>query len=82
MSTSVRVAIEVVAGLIPGTPMPEYTRRFIITSDAWYVQGAYEGKQEEARLEILKTYGFAQEYARDLMNPQKANWVRMEWIYF
>lgn len=79
---TVRIAIEVVAGLIPGIPMPEHTKKFIITSDAWYAQGKYEGKAEEAKMEILKTYGFAQEYARNLMNPQALNWVRMDWIYF
>lgn len=82
MSTTIRIGIEVVAGILPGTPIPEHTKRFIITSDAWHAQGDYEGKEEEARMEILRTYGFAQEYARDLMNPQRVNWVKMEWIYF
>lgn len=76
-----RIIIEVVAGLIPGTPMPGYTKQFGITSDAWYAQGKYEGKQEEARMEILSVYGIAQEYARNLMNPQVVNWVRLDWVY-
>lgn len=78
---SARIIIEVVAGVIPGTPIPEYSKRFGITSDAWYAQGVYEGKAEEARIEILKVYGFAQEYMRNLMNPQAVNWVRLDWIY-
>lgn len=82
MSTTVRIAIEVKAGAIPGTPMPEYTKLFIITSDVWYAQGEYDGCEEAARMEILRTYGFAQEYARDLMNPQRVNWVNIEWIFF
>lgn len=82
MSTTTRIVIEVKAGVIPRTPMPEYTKQFVITSDVWYAQGHYEGKEEEARMEILRTYGFAQEYARNLMNPQAVNWVNMEWIYF
>lgn len=82
MSTqSVRIVIEVTAGIIPGTIMKEHTKQFIITSDAWYVQGAYEGKKEEAQLEVLKIYGFAQEYARNLMNPQVLNWVTLTWLY-
>lgn len=80
--SSVRIAIEVQAGVIPGQSMPEHTKKFFISSDAWYAQGQYEGKQQEAKLEILKVYGFAQEYARNLMNPQMLNWVRMDWIYF
>lgn len=78
---SARILIEVTAGIIPGTPMPEYTKTFGITSDEWYAQGKYQGKDEEAKLEILKTYGFAQEYARNLMNPMVRNWVRLDWIY-
>lgn len=79
--TGVRIIIEVTAGLIPGQRMEKYTKQFIITSDAWYAQGAYDGKQEEAKLEILKIYGFAQEYARNLMNPQMLNWVNLNWLY-
>jgi hypothetical protein len=81
-TTSVRIVLEVVAGVLPGTPIQEYTKQFIITNDMWYAQGEYEGKQEEAKMEILKIYGWAQEYARNLMNPQVVNWVKVEWIYF
>jgi len=81
MTDSLRIIIEVTGGLIPGKTMPQYTKQFIITSDTWYAQGIYEGKQEEARLEILKVYGFAQEYARNLMNPQVCNWVNLNWLY-
>lgn len=76
-----RVLIEVVAGIVPNTIMSEYTKQFAITSDAWYAQGEYENKKEEAKMECLKVYGFAQEYMRNLMNPQIVNWVRLEWIY-
>jgi hypothetical protein len=74
--------IEVVAGIVPNTIMPEHTKQFIITSDAWYAQGEYEGNKDEARMEVMKVYGIATEYMRDLMNPQRVNWVRLEWIYF
>ena len=76
-----RILIEVVAGVIPGQPMPEYTKQFVITSDAWYAQGEYENKPDAARQEILQIYGYAQEYMRDLMNPKILNWVKLEWIY-
>lgn len=76
-----RVIIEVVAGVIPGTPIPEHTKRFGVSSDAWYGQGKYENNLEEARMEILQVYGTAQEYARNLMNPQILNWVKLEWVY-
>jgi hypothetical protein len=78
---SARILMEVTAGLIPGTTMPEHTMQFAITSDQWYAQGKYEGKAKEAQLEILQVYGFAQEYMRNLMNPKVVNWVRLDWIY-
>lgn len=78
---ALRIIIEVTAGVLPGTPMKEYAKRFVITSGAWYAQGAYEGKEEEAKMEVLKVYGTAQEYMRNLMNPQVVNWVRLDWIY-
>jgi len=81
MSQSARVLIEVVAGIVPNTIMPEYTKQFAITSDMWYAQGEYEGKKEEATMEMLKIYGTAMEYVRHIMNPQMVNWVRLEWIY-
>lgn len=76
-----RIIIEVSAGVIPGTSMPEYFKRFGIPSDVWYAQGEYEDKKEEAKMEILKVYGTAQEYMRNLMNPQAVNWVRLDWVY-
>lgn len=76
-----RILIEVVAGIIPNTPMSEYTKQFAITSDVWYAQGEYEGKKEEASMEVIKVYGTANEYMRTLWNPQSVNWVRMDWIY-
>lgn len=67
-----KVVIEVVAGLVPGTPIEEFTKRFAITSKEW------EDKTGDA---AMKTYGFAQEYMRTLWNPSRINWVRCDWIY-
>jgi hypothetical protein len=78
---SARILIEVVAGVIPNAPMPEYTKKFAISSDAWYAQGKYEGKPEEAKIEVLTAYGLATEYMRSLMNPRSVNWVRLDCIY-
>ena len=36
MPESARAAWEVTAGLIPGQAMPEYTRRWALTSSEWY----------------------------------------------
>lgn len=79
--TTARILIEVVAGVIPNTPMPELTKQFSISSDAWYVQGEYEERAEEASIVCMTTYGLATEYMRSLMNPQRVNWVRLDWIW-
>jgi hypothetical protein len=78
----VRIVIEVVAGLVPNKPIPDLTRRFTISSDAWYKQGEFESDPESAEIEVMKAYGFAQEYMRTLWNPSKVNWVQCNWIYF
>lgn len=76
--SSVRVAVDVVAGVIPGTPMPEFTRRFFITSDKWN-----EGDGiDQARL-FADMNGQAQAWAMYLMlQPDRVNWVKTEWVWF
>lgn len=67
-----KVIIEIVVGLIPNEPIKELTKVIIITSKEW----------ESAKGEdILKAYGFAQEYMRTLWDPRKFNWVQCNWIY-
>jgi hypothetical protein len=72
-----RCIIEVTAGIIPGTPMPEYTRRYWVTSNAWH------GSTETDRAGLLaQTNGQAQGYAALLMlSPDVLNWVRTDWIW-
>jgi hypothetical protein len=75
---SARVIVEVVAGLIPQTPMPEHTRRWALTSEEWAAAGE-KGTQSEA-LAVLN--GKAQGYAGLLMlQPDRLNWVRTDWIW-
>lgn len=65
-----KVALEVTAGLVPGDPMPEYTK-------VWYLS------REE--YEDLDTYlaagGAAILYALTLQDPARLNWVRFEWVW-
>lgn len=75
-----KCAWEVTAGLIPGQPMDEYTRRWGLTSDEWY------GDDGQPTLQGVATFNSylvaAQEYARTLTDPGSLNWVRVEWIWF
>lgn len=75
---SLRVTVEVVAGLIPGKdPEPEFTRQWHITGDEWAAAGA---KQSDLLAELN---GRAQGYAMLLMlQPDRLNWVRTDWIWW
>lgn len=76
---SARVIVEVVAGLIPGKdPEPEFTRRWAITSQEWQ-----EAQANDKSGELLATVnGKAQGYAALLMlQPDRLNWVRTDWVW-
>ena len=77
-TNSVRVAVDVVAGILPGTPMPEFTQRWYITSKDWNV----EDGMQQARI-LAEMNGKAQAWAMYLMlQPDRVNWVKTEWIWF
>lgn len=71
-----RVLLEVQAGVLPGTPMPEYTRQWAITSEEWNAEGA-----DQSTI-LAEANGKAQGYAGLLMlQPDRLNWVKTEWIW-
>jgi hypothetical protein len=74
---SVRCAVDVVAGVLPGTPEPEFTRTFHITSDEWYAA------DQDNKLNLLSDLaGRANGYAQYLMlAPDRFNWVKTEWVW-
>jgi hypothetical protein len=77
-SKSVKCGVDVYAGVVPGTPMPEYTRQWFITSDEWYED---DGKNQADLLADLA--GRAAGWATMLMlQPDRFNWVKTEWIWF
>ena len=76
-----RLIIEVVAGLLPGKdPDPEFTKRFAITSKAW--RAAQDAGGDAAGRLLAETNGKAQGYAALLMlQPDRLNWVRTDWVW-
>ena len=73
-----RIIVEVVAGLLPGEPIDKFTRRYAITSEEW-AKILKEDRVAEAMAELN---GKAQGYAALLMlQPDRLNWVRTDWIY-
>jgi hypothetical protein len=73
-----KLIIEVVAGLIPGTPIAEHTRRWSWTSSN---QAALEKGDKEAEIKWILIAGESREYAATLENPQRFNWVRRDWLW-
>lgn len=65
-----KVIIEVVSGIIPGQPIEQYTRRWVLT---------FEEVQD--RQTYLDAQGAAMNYAMWLQQPQLVNWVRLEWVW-
>lgn len=77
-SESARVIVEVVAGLIPQQPEPEFTRRWAITSEEW----ATAERDAKSAERLAELNGKAQGYAALLMlQPDRLNWVRTDWIW-
>jgi hypothetical protein len=96
MTDALKLMIEVTAGIIPGTPEPAFTRRWVITSSEWelaqaadaeLLQQAQEGEPSagdhamHAALLLAFRAAEADEYARLLRNPQRFNFVRTEWVW-
>lgn len=77
---TVMFAIDVVAGVLPGQPEPEFTGRWVVTSTEWGDAGATPDGQ--SRL-LAETAGKANGYAQLLMLlPDRLNWVKTEWVWF
>lgn len=75
-----RIFVEVFAGLIPGTPDGEYTRRWVITSNEWATATA-AGAEHVGEL-LAEFAARAQGYAAWLMmQPDRVNWVQTGWAY-
>ena len=72
-----RCAVQVFAGVLPGTPEPEFTKTWVIQSDEWHAEGADQG------MLLCELAGKACGYATYLMlQPDRYNWVKTEWIWF
>jgi len=63
--------MRVVAGVLLGTPIPEYTREWHFTKEEMEAPPAY-----------IDGTGAALNYAMSLQNPKTLNWVKMEWIWY
>lgn len=73
---STKVIVEVMAGVIPGQPEEEHTRRWALSSDEWEAAG------DKASEKLAVLNGQAIGYAALLMlQPDRFNWVRTDWLW-
>lgn len=81
--SSARVIIDVVAGVIPGTPEPELSKRWVLSSAEWDVLTlAPDPSAMGASAALAELAGRANAYAALLMiQPDRVNWVRTEWVW-
>lgn len=68
-----QVVFEVVAGVLPGTPIEEYTKR-------WAFSRSELEADEEANA-YQEAQAAAEAYAESLRVPSRLNWVRLDWIW-
>ena len=73
-----KLIIEVMAGLVPGDPMPEYTRRWGWTGEE---QAQLVAGDAKAREKWILIHGESREYAATLEDPRAVNWVRRDWVW-
>lgn len=74
---ALRCSLTVVAGILPGEPMPEYTRRWDFTEEQMRHQS-----DGNILLQYADAQGAAMNYALGLQIPSIANWVEMTWIWY
>lgn len=92
-----RCSWEVVAGVLPGTPMPEYTRQWHMGSDAWeqdildseplrdLTQEQYDAwiaAGNKNDSRFIVLQDAAHMYAQQITDPRYVNWVRTEFIWY
>ena len=73
-----KAIFEVHAGVIPGQPMPEYTRRWGYTStDYQHDRSVPEGEDTIFTTRLKEAHA----YAMSITSPAYVNWVNVHWIW-
>lgn len=68
-----KAIVEVHAGLAPGRPEPEFSRRWVLGATDWSDRGVDA---------LTDVNGQAMAYAMYLqLQPNALNWVRLEWVW-
>jgi hypothetical protein len=76
--TACKAIFQVTAGVIPGTAMPEYGKRWSYDSSDYEKDRVTPPDQETIFTKLLKE---AHQYAIEITNPVYVNWVRVDWLW-
>ena len=84
---ALRCAWEVRAGIVPGVALPEFGKRWFVTSDVFYREGEmsdeeFKKEHPDGKSTFVKYRDEAYEYAKSLHDPRSLNWVEVVWIYY
>ncbi len=74
-----KCAWQVTAGIIPGEPMPVYSRAWHYTSEDYERDAA---RPPDEATTFCKLRDQALDHAKEIMDPAMVNWVRVEWVWF
>jgi hypothetical protein len=81
MMQRLKAAWEVRAGLVPGTPMPEYTKRFVYTSEDVEKDGQH-AKDPAYQTSFNQLQFAAMSYHLQMSNPSLNNWADLTFIWY
>ena len=79
---SARVVWQVMAGVVPGSALPEFTQEWWLDSDTFHEIIRREDMTPEHPDNLyMRAMQEAHWYAQQLTDPRAVNWVRVEFIY-
>lgn len=81
--TTAKVCYQVMASLLPGQPMPEFTEEWWVSGEEWEAMTGNPQLGADSPDNLMVRYGDeARWYQERVTNPSVVNWVKLEFIYF
>jgi hypothetical protein len=81
MPEALAAAWEIRAGVIPGQPIPEYTKQFLYTSADKETDGDH-AKEIGYQPLFMKQMACASSYHQQMSDPRINNWAELTFIWY
>ena len=81
MPAALKASWEVNAGVIPGTPIPEFTKQWHYTSQH-FEEDARHAEEPAYQPIFMKMLAEATAYQCQLTDPRRLNWVRLTFLWW